>query len=702
MTDHTGTAGAFNSTAPSPSLLGVGGTITLVDGQTFSLSDAAGDMTPNLPHGLFVLDARILSVWELRLDGSRVEPLAHHIAHPFDGRIVGRGRPRQGHADADLVVVRDRQVGNGMRERIELTNHGLEPIDVTIEIRCAADFAHLFDVKERRLTRTVGRHVHEITSGTVVFGHRTSEIEREVTVTASGDPDLSAGSFVWRRRLAPHERHEWSLEVTVCINGEELPPRFSNDDGPGSVTHRQHASWQATTPRVTTDNRELAALLARSAADLGALRIFDPAHPHLPVIAAGAPWYMTVFGRDSILTAWMSLIIDPSLARGVLETLARFQGERVDDRSEEEPGKILHEMRFAASDAGSLGSGERYFGSVDATPLFVMLLGELSRWLDDAAFIDRMLPHADRALAWIEQYGDRDGDGFVEYERRSEAGLVNQGWKDSWDAVRHEDGSLAPTPIALCEVQGYVYAAHRARAALARDRDDLRTAQHCDEIADALRDAFDEAFWMDEHGTYALALDGDKRQVQVVTSNPGHCLWTGIARTDRARIIADRMLDADLFSGFGVRTLSDRAMAFNPVSYHNGSVWPHDNAIAVAGLARYGLSEHAGRLITAQLDVAEAIGDRLPELFAGFDREELGVPAPYPSSCSPQAWAASSPLLWLRSMLGLEPSSDGLEVAPALPPGVEQLTVDGISVRGRELTVRVTGNDVHVDDSDDT
>jgi glycogen debranching enzyme len=709
MTDHLAAAmpGAFNSTSPSASLLGAGGTITLVDGQTFALSDPAGDMTPDLAHGLFVLDARVLSVWELRLDGNRVEPLAHHLAHPFTGRIVGRGRPREGHADADLVVVRDRQVGNGMRERIEITNHGLEPIAVRIEMRCAADFAHLFDVKERRRTRRLGRHVHEIASDALVFGHGGPDGEREVRITASGDPEMGANSFEWHRVLAPHERHEWWLEVTVSIRGEQLPPRFTSNGDSDSAALRQQASWQAITPQVTTDNRELDALIGRSAVDLGALRIFDPEHPDLPVLAAGAPWYMTVFGRDSLLTGWMALVFDPSLARGVLETLARFQGARVDDETEEEPGKILHEMRFAASEGRSLGGGDRYYGSIDATPLFVMLLGELPRWLGDDAFIDRMLPHADRALAWIEQYGDRDGDGFVEYERRSETGLVNQGWKDSWDAVRHEDGSLAPAPIALCEVQGYVYGAYRARAAIARARGDIGTADRFDRRADALRDAFDEAFWMEEHGCYALALDGEKRQVRVVSSNPGHCLWSGIARPDRARAVADRLLEPDVFSGFGIRTLSTGMAAFNPVSYHNGSVWPHDNAIAAAGLARYGLTEHAGRIIAAQLDVAEAVGDRLPELFAGFGRDQLPVPAPYPSSCSPQAWAAASPLLWLRTMLGLEPSAGVVELTPSLPPGVGRLRVERLAIAGRALTVVVdaTGEgppEVHVAGLDDT
>jgi glycogen debranching enzyme len=327
-----------------------------------------------------------------------------------------------------------------------------------------------------------------------------------------------------------------------------------------------------------------------------------------------------------------------------------------------------------------------------------MLLGELVRWDARDELIERLVPHADRAIDWIEQYGDRDGDGYVEYQRLHEDGLVNQGWKDSWDAVRHADGELAPTPIALCEVQGYVYAAYRARASIARALDDGATAERCDERADELRRRFDDDFWLDEHGTYALGLDGDKRPIAAVASNVGHCLWTGIVREDRATSVADTLLSEAHFSGFGVRTLSTVMRAYNPVSYHNGSVWPHDNAIAAAGLARYGLTDHAGRIIMAQLRVAAAMGARLPELFAGFDTSELAVPAPYPSSCSPQAWAAASPLLWLRSMLCLEPDAVAGEVrlAPRLPGGISYLRVEGVRIAGRHLTIDVRGTDVQV------
>jgi glycogen debranching enzyme len=407
---------------------------------------------------------------------------------------------------------------------------------------------------------------------------------------------------------------------------------------------------------------------------------------------------MTVFGRDSLLTGWMALIADHTLARGVLDVLARFQGADVDDRSEEEPGKILHEMRFGTSEQATLAGGDVYYGSIDATPLFVMLLGELRLWDPGSAIVDQLLPHADRAIAWIEQFGDLDGDGYVEYRRKSERGLANQGWKDSWDAVRHADGTFARPPIALCEVQGYVYAAYVARAHLARDAGDHATFAHCMERATTLRRRFNEDFWLDERGTFALALDADKRPVDAVASNVGHCLWTGIVDPERAAAVADRLLDDTMFSGWGIRTLSSSMRAYNPVSYHNGSVWPHDNALTAAGLMRYGFVEHAHRVITAQLDVAASYEGRLPELFAGFRRDALGVPASYPTSCSPQAWAAAAPLLWLRTMLRLDPWAprQRLWLDPALPPAIRRLHVEGISIDDGELTIDIDGDDVDI------
>lgn len=692
----------YAGTSPVASLTG-DATVTLVEGRTFALSGQAGDLTDVLPHGLFMLDVRVLSCWELRINGERLEPLAVHLEEPYAATFVGRGHATAGQADADIVVFRHRHVGGGMRERIVVTNHGLQPAGITVEVRCDADFASLFEVKERRVRPGRPRSLH-IEPDALRFEFRDGDTARTTTVRTTGDAAVAPGFLSWQPTIAPGESWEACLDVWAGVDDGQRAPLFGcGGHDPLSAPARRMREWRSIVPGIDTDNTVLALTAQRSAEDLGALRIFDPEHPDLAIVAAGAPWFMTLFGRDALLTGWMSLLADPSLARGVLETLARFQGADVDDITEEEPGKILHETRGATTGAIAQGRGDIYYGSIDATPLFVMLLGELRRWAPNDEVADRLLPHADRALAWIEEFGDRDGDGYVEYQRRTERGLANQGWKDSWDAIRHPDGPLARGPIALCEVQGYVYAAYLARAHFAEDAGDHVTFERCLRRAEELRRRFNEDFWIDELGTYALGLDADKRPIAAVASNVGHCLWTGIVDPERAPSVADRLLDPSMFSGWGVRTLATSMRAYNPVSYHNGSVWPHDNALCAAGLARYGLVEHAHRIITAQLDVAAAHQGRLPELFAGFGRGQLAVPASYPASCSPQAWAAASPLLWLRTILRLDPwaSRGALWLDPQLPASIGRLCVSGIAIGDQRLTVEVEGDEVEVRDAGD-
>jgi glycogen debranching enzyme len=692
MTEHSPYAGttavASHATAE--------GTVTLVEGQTFALSGRSGDMREDLPNGLFVLDTRVLSRWELRVNEHRLEPLAVDVRAPFSARLVARAAPDPGHADANLVVFRDRFVGQGMREEVSVTNHGADRASLTVELHCDADFADLFAVKESRVQRR-GQHRHEHDRRTLRIAHLQNDVTKEVVVALSEDAETEPGRATWRTTLEPGERWELRLDVTVELDGARIEPHFHDEDGVSAPVRRLE-EWHARLPDVDTDHDDLATTIQRSATDLGALRIFDPEHPDLPILAAGAPWFMTVFGRDSLLTAWMTLIADSSLAHGVLETLARFQGEDVDPTTEEEPGRILHEMRFGEARGLALGGGQVYYGTADATPLFVMLLGELRRWNPDDQLVARLLPHVDRALEWIERFGDRDGDGYVEYERADERGLANQGWKDSWDAIRFADGRFARTPIALAEVQGYVYAAYVARAHFAEEAGDDQERRRWASKALDLRRRFNEDFWLDQHGTFALALDGDKRPVDAVCSNVGHCLWTGIVEPERAALVADRLLAPDSFSGFGIRTMASSMAAYNPVSYHNGSVWPHDNAIAAAGLSRYGFHDHAHRVIDAQIAVAVRSGGALPELFAGFGREELGVPAGYPTSCSPQAWAAAAPLLWLRSLLRLEPwpSHGQVWLEPHLLPSMRHLRVRGVQVAGRRLSIDVSDGMVDV------
>jgi glycogen debranching enzyme len=699
------TASPYAGTSPVASLTSTDGIVTLVEGQSFCVSGRSGDMAADYPHGVFVFDTRILSRWELLLNGHRPEPLAVDPLGPFGAAFFARGAPEVGQADGDLVVVRHRHVGRGMRERIVVHNHGLDDATFRLELGCAADFADLFEVKERRVRRR-GEHRIEVDDIQLRFGHRLDDLEREVTIRATVAADTGPDRLAWEGTIEPGGSWEVCITVATSLGGTPVEPRFScgsSDPGDGADPEQQLASWRATLPSVDTDHLPLAETIARSAEDLGALRIFDPEHHDLAILAAGAPWFMTVFGRDSLLTAWMTLIADSSLARGVLETLARFQGTEVNPTTEEEPGRILHEMRFGASAALSLGGGHVYYGTVDATPLFVMLLAELRRWDPRDELVEHLLPHADRAIEWIEQFGDRDGDGYVEYQRSDEGGLANQGWKDSWDAVRHADGQLADGPIALSEVQGYVYAAYVGRAHLARELGDTTTFERCRTKATELRRRFNEDFWVDEHGWFALALDGDKRPVDVLSSNIGHCLWTGIVDPEKSGAVAGHLLSGEMFTGFGVRTLASSALAYNPVSYHNGSVWPHDNALCAAGLARYGHVEESNRVISSQLDTARTHQGRLPELFAGFDRRELSSPASYPTSCSPQAWAAASPLLWLRTMLRLDPSAPErtVHIDPHLPADIRRLSVSGIRIADRTLTVSVDEGAVEVETSGD-
>jgi glycogen debranching enzyme len=407
---------------------------------------------------------------------------------------------------------------------------------------------------------------------------------------------------------------------------------------------------------------------------------------------------MALFGRDSLLTSAMMLPFFPELAVGTLRTLARLQGRRENLLSEEQPGKILHEVRLGADLSLALGGESVYYGSVDSTPLFVLLVGEALRWGMPLPVVRELLPAVDRSLAWIERYGDRDGDGFVEYQRSTDRGLVNQGWKDSFDAIAFADGRAARPPIALAEVQGYCHAAYLARADIATALGRPAEADSWRRRAAALKERFHEAFWLPERGCYAMALDADKRPVDPVSSNMGHCLWSGIVAEEVAGRVVEHLVSPAMFTGFGIRTLSSEAASYNPVSYHNGSVWPHDTALVAAGMARYGFREEAERVLSGLLDAAAAFGGRLPELFCGFGRDEVPVPVPYPTSCSPQAWAAGVPFEVLRTGLGLEADlpAGRFEAGPAMPL-LGGVRIRGLRLGGRPVSLGAEGVEVSVE-----
>ena len=439
-------------------------------------------------------------------------------------------------------------------------------------------------------------------------------------------------------------------------------------------------------PHIRSDHELLDRTLRRSIADLHALHNDGPA-PGEQYLAAGIPWFTTLFGRDSIIAALETVAFIPSLAASTLEVLARLQATTDDPWRDAEPGKILHELRTGEMARAGETPHSPYYGSVDSTPLWLILLGEVHAWTGDDALVDRLWPHALAALDWIDRSADLDGDGFVEYERRSRLGLRNQGWKDSGDAIRHTDGVPCDGPIALAEVQGYVYAARRAMARLARHRGDVPLATRLDADADQLRERFDAAFWLADVGFYAMALDGAKRPAATIGSNAGQALWSGIIPAARAAMVADRMLQPDLFSGWGIRTYAAGQAGYNPVGYHTGSIWPHDNALAAAGFKLAGAADGANMIAGRLIEAAQWFPDlRLPELFCGYDRTAVGAPVAYPVACSPQAWSAAAPFSFIATMLGLRADASGgrLElIQPTLPDWLTKLTITGLPI-GRE------------------
>ena len=676
-----------------------GDRVTLVEGSAFLICAANGDISPASPEGFFFRDSRFLSRWGLRVNGQPPEILTAAAPDPFSATFVGRGLPRPGRADSSLMIVRHRYVGRGMREDLLVRNHSPEPAYCAVELDFGADFADLFAVKE---ARAASGHEHEPVhdKGALVFRYRHGSHARSLRISFSQAPVLDAYLARWEVILAP--QGEWSLcqQFSCSIDGDEIEPRWLCGQPVARAKPAERmAQWRRSVPVVDTDHDGLRSVVARSAEDLGALRIFDPDYPQRTVVAAGAPWFMTLFGRDSLLSAWMALIVDPELALGTLQTLARFQGTEVNPRNEEEPGRILHEMRFGEASSLSLGGGTIYYGTADATPLFVMLLGELRRWGLAREAVDELLPHADRAIDWIEHFGDRDGDGYVECQRTSDRGLLNQGWKDSAEGTRFADGRLAEGPIALAEVQGYVYGAYLARAFFAAEAGDAELSNRLRHKAALLKSNFNRDFWLEDRGWLAMGLDRDKRPVDALASNMGHCLWTGILDADKADAVANRLMSPDMFSGWGIRTLGASMVGYNPISYHCGSVWPHDNALCAAGLMRYGFVRDAQRVVMAMVEAGARQGGRLPELFSGLDRIELPIVVGYPTSCSPQAWAAASPLLMLRTLLRLDPwvPRGKVWLHPALPDQIDHLHVGRIPLAGARVSVTVDGDKVSVE-----
>ncbi|MET1154717.1 glycogen debranching N-terminal domain-containing protein [Arthrobacter sp.] len=667
------------------------GAITVVEGSSFCISSSGGDIFSGLTQGAFYKDTRILSGWHLAVDELPLEPLFSRVLEPYRAIFVGRARRADGRADSPLVVERERLIGAGLREDLTVSNHSALPATCIVEVQLDADFADLFDVKGGRaappaeLIRRVDGD--ELLLEAVRGGRR-----RGIIVHGRG---ATANDYGLHFQVTVPARGKWSTSIIVTpLVDQDRPPE------PLAATHpvsdleaaRRHREWGQSTPQLDVANDDIELMLRRSQEDLGSLRIFDPDHPGRAVVAAGAPWFMALFGRDSLLSAYMALPVDPSLARGTLQTLADLQGTSVNPDTEEEPGRILHEVRLGVTAGAVLGDRAAYYGTADATPLFVVLMSELNRWGMEKEVLHSLLPHADRALAWMRDFGDKDGDGFVEYSRAAPHGLINQGWKDSWDGINFADGQLAEPPIALCEVQGYVYSAYIGRALLAAAAGDEALVAEWGDRAAALKEEFNRRFWLADKGYYAIALDGKKRPVDACASNMGHCLWSGIVDDDKAAKVAARLMSPEMFTGWGIRTLASDMGAYNPVSYHNGSVWPHDSTLVASGLMRYGFVEEAREVATGLFDAAIRFGGRLPELFCGFDRDEYDLPVPYPTSCSPQAWAAAAPVQLMRTLLRLDPylPAGELWLDPTVPEDIGSFRADNVLLGNSRISLTAT------------
>jgi glycogen debranching enzyme len=673
--------------------------LTAIDGTSFILSDRSGNITGGI-HGLYVRDCRYLSQWELRLGGHRPKLLSSHHVDFFSNLCFLANGDASGLPPNSISLLRRRVVGNGMEEEWELTNHEHRTLTVPLELKIGADFLDLFDVKAQEFAamedhvftdlstrRPVRRRITPGPSPTLVFSHTDGEYQGRAEVSTSPPPhEIGKGAMSWRLVLKAHTSVRVQLKVRLKVQQRELPTTHDLADfgrGAGQLQGRLNRH-RIVSPRLVTPWSKLQSTFQRSIADLGALLIEDPdISPGLPtggLPAAGLPWFMTLFGRDTLIASFQLLPSGLQMAWGALQALAELQATTEDRSRDAEPGRIVHELRRGPI---AISSGNfPYYGTIDAPLLYLILLEEAYRWSADDRMVRGLRPAATAILQWIDDYGDRDGDGFIEYKRRAPGGLENQCWKDSWDSIRFNDGSIARAPIATCEVQGYAYDAYRRTARLARGPwKDAELAARLDAKADKLYEQFNHVFWCEERGGfYHLALDRDKRAVDSKTSNMGHLLWSGIVPKKRAPAVVAQLMGPGLFSGWGVRTMSTEDRGFNPISYHCGTVWPHDNSIIVAGLHRYGFHKEANRVMEATMDAAAYFEDwRMPEAFAGYSREVGPFPGQYPTAGSPQAWAAAAPLLMLRAALGLEPDGVGKTVVtdPHLPEAMQDLELSG-------------------------
>ncbi|AGY60046.1 glycogen debranching N-terminal domain-containing protein [Gloeobacter kilaueensis] len=673
------------------------GQVVINDGSTFLVTASDGSIDENLAQGFFVRDTRLISYYEITLNRCRLSLLAsstinHHSAlYQFTNpEMPSVGGPVKA---GQLIISVRRDVAVGMHEDIDIANHASGSVRFQLMLAIRSDFADIFQVKSRQLL-VRGQTTTTWDETTLTTTYSNGSFRRGIIVlpcSSDAPPRYANGRLIFDIQLEAGRSWHTCIDFTAVADSEQLVPARSCSQQHRTEANQLRDDFVAHSTHLHSSNAEVNALYRQALEDMGALRIAvkdNDRHYWMP--AAGIPWFVAVFGRDSIIASLQTMAVHPELASGTLLRLAMLQAEAVDDWHDAQPGKILHELRSGElTELGELPYTP-YYGTVDATPLWAVTLAESYDWLADRQMLDLCRPALERALAWIDRYGDFDGDGFVEYLTHSQQGLRNQGWKDSGDAIVYPDGQLVEPPIALCEVQGYVYDAWRRAAQLFEVWGEADRARKLRSRADALFEAFNERFWMEEEGFYCLGLDRDKQPIRSITSNPGQLLVSSIVPPERAGRVVSRLFAADLWSGWGIRTLSSEHVAYNPISYQRGSVWPHDNAIIAAGLKRYGFDAEVARIaegIFAAAGYFEA--GRMPELFAGIERRADGFPVPYPEANVPQAWAAGAILLLIRTLLGLraEASHHRLLVRPVLPDWLNRVQLRNLKVGTASCTL---------------
>lgn len=675
--------------------------ISIHQGQTVLVTQPDGGITSASEKGLYFFDTRLVSSWSLHANGMPWDLLNGGPVSYDAARIHLSNRAfnsESGHVPGrTLALVLTRALDGGMHEDLDVTNYGLEPVSFNLEIAIRCDFADVFEVKSNRIVRR-GRIATEWseTEQSLASTYRNGDFARGVTVRAhpsEGRAAYANGRLSFALELVPGASWHCCLLYDM-IDGDQ---RFAaaqqcEHERVPSDHSRALSEWRQSVTSIRTSNEEFYRFFHQAVDDMAALRLPIGGTDAMSFVpAAGLPWFVALFGRDSLLVSLQNMLIYPEFAYGTLKVLGDWQATERDDYRDAEPGKILHELRYGELAHFKLIPHTPYYGTADATPLYLITLHEAWKWTGDHALLRRHLRTAEACLAWIDEHGDRDGDGFQEYQTRSSAGYENMAWKDAGDSVPYLDGTLVRGPKALCELQGYVYDAwvRMAEAFDALGRFDRATELRCK--AEALFARFNVAFWDEDGGFYAYCLDGEKRPVFTVASNPGHCLWSGIVPPDRARRVVERLMAPDMLSGWGIRTLSAAHPSFNPYSYQNGSVWPHDNAIIALGFRRYGFVAEA---LTVARQISGAAGhfllNQLPELYAGTPRGPSGFPVQYVGANVPQAWAAGSAFMIVHAILGLKPGAPPgrLGIDPVLPDWLPDLTLLGLRLGGNAFDIR--------------